>query len=34
MNELKEFKEKTFEDIKHIDEKEMNIGKQGNYNEF
>ena len=26
MNEIKEYTEKLFEDIKHIDENEMNIG--------
>lgn len=30
MNELKEYTEKMFEDIKHIDEMVMSIGMQGN----
>lgn len=34
MNELKEFKEKHLRILSILMKKEMNIGKQGNYNEF
>ena len=34
MNEIKEYTEKMFEDIKHVDEMVMNTGVQENYNMF
>ena len=34
MNGIEEYNEKTFEDIKHIDDKGNEYWKQENYNKF